>query len=209
MDKVYVSLMGVKVVMLTWLVFSFLLGSLPFSLWLARLAGKDLSQVADGNPGATNTWRAAGWQLGSLAFLLDISKGAFPVAMAAQIWGWHGSALFGTAIAPLLGSAFSPFLHGRGGKSLAVSFGIWIGLMTWQAPLVILPGLILMYWLQTSSLLAVLTALTCTALYLLRRSPEAAWWWVWGTQLLIITWKHRADWKKPPRWRWRTTGKTR
>ena len=184
-----------------WLGFSFLLGSIPFSLWLACLAGRDLRQVADGNPGATNVFRAAGWRVGLLALMLDISKAAFPVGMACHVWQWRSWPLLGAAIAPLFGSAFSPFLGFRGGKSLAVSLGMWIGLLTWQAPLVILPGLTLMYWLQTSALLAVMTGLFSLALYLAWRAPEGTWWAVWGVQALLILWKHRRDLSQPPQWR--------
>src|SRR6185369_17175691 len=107
----------------------FFSGALPFSAWLAHgLAGAELRQVGDGNPGAANAWKAGGWRVGALALVLDYLKGALPVAVAH--FGWHlaGFPLGAVAVAPILGHAFSPFLKFRGGKGLTVTFGAWTGL---------------------------------------------------------------------------------
>jgi glycerol-3-phosphate acyltransferase PlsY len=117
-------------------------GSLPLSLWAGRLLqGIDVRDYGDGNPGATNAWRAGGWQLGVPALLLDYLKGVIPVALAYFVAGVGGWSLVPVALAPVLGSAFSPFLRFRGGKSVAVTFGIWTGLTLGQGPIVL--GLLL------------------------------------------------------------------
>ena len=65
-----------------------LLGSIPFSPLLGRLVlGRDIRTVGDGNPGATNVGRAGGRALGALAAILDIAKGAVPVALAIELAG--------------------------------------------------------------------------------------------------------------------------
>lgn len=185
-----------------WTCFAFLCGSLPFSVWVSRLlAKKDARQVGDRNPGATNALRAGGWRVGLPAFLLDVSKGAFPVGMACFVWGWQGWALVPLALAPLLGSAFSPFLGFRGGKSLSVSLGVWIGLTLWEAPLVILASLSAAFLVQTVSGWAVVAALLAIAAYL-ALTGKAAWFWAFlGLQAALLLWKHRLDLRQAPRLR--------
>jgi glycerol-3-phosphate acyltransferase PlsY len=121
-----------------WAAFGFLCGALPFSVWVGHLAlGTDIRSHGDGNPGAFNVFRAGGRGWGGLAILLDGLKGLVPVAVANFGFGWTGWRLGLAAVAPILGHAFSPFLGGRGGKALAVTFGVWAGLTLWFAPLVL------------------------------------------------------------------------
>ena len=66
-----------------WIAAAFVCGSLPFSVWVGRLAlGKDIRAFGDGNPGATNVLRAGGKWLGAIAAVLDASKGFIPVGLA-------------------------------------------------------------------------------------------------------------------------------
>lgn len=113
----------------------FLSGSLMFSAWIARFAlRRDLTTVGDGNPGSTNVLKAGGKAWGGLAFILEICKGAIPVGLARYTVGITGWELVPIAIAPVLGHAFSPWLRFQGGKAMAVTFGIWIGLTLWTLP---------------------------------------------------------------------------
>lgn len=112
----------------------FFSGALMFSWWLARLRGKDLRQIGDGNPGAVNAFRAAGPVIGSLGLLLDFLKGMIPAGVG--FWHLHisGALLTLLILAPVLGHALSPFLRLRGGKGLAVTFGVWSGITLYQVP---------------------------------------------------------------------------
>ena len=102
---------------------AFLLGALPFSFWLARVAaGVDLRQVGSGNPGATNVLRAAGAGPALLALILDVSKGTVPVVVAHHLEAGE-TVLALTAFAALLGHVLSPFLALRGGKGVATAVG--------------------------------------------------------------------------------------
>lgn len=114
----------------------FLMGSLPVAVMLARLfTHRDPRDVGDHNPGSANAWRVAGPVVGLLAVILEGVKGSIPVALA--YWGWHvsGWALVPIMLAPVCGHMFSPFLHGRGGKGIAVTFGVWMGLTVWRVPM--------------------------------------------------------------------------
>lgn len=195
---------------LLWTVFAFFCGSLPFSVWISRLFGTDARAVGDGNPGATNALKAGGAVVGLIAFLLDVSKAAAPVGLAYQIWDWHGWEITPVALAPLFGSAFSPFLKFKGGRSLSVSLGIWIGLTLWEAPVVILTSLTIAFLVQTLPGLAVLAALLSTAAYLLLSGASPQFWVILGLQAILLAYTHRADLRQRPRLRkWLTGDKRR
>ena len=59
---------------IVWTVCAFLSGSFMFSYWLGLIAKKNLKTVGDGNPGALNLWKAAGYKLGIVGIILDFYK---------------------------------------------------------------------------------------------------------------------------------------
>ena len=108
---------------------AYLLGSIPFSFLLTKYISKaDIYHCGDGNPGAHNAWAIGGWKVGVPAIVLDVSKGALPVLLAQQVSGIATWALLPVAIAPILGHAFSPFLHFHRAKAVATTLGVWFGL---------------------------------------------------------------------------------
>ncbi len=185
---------------LLWTVLAFLSGSLPFSLWIGRLVARaDVRRYGDGNPGAANAWKAGGWRAGVPALLLDYLKGATPVALArfgAGISGWE---LVPVALAPILGHAFSPFLHFRGGKAVAATFGAWTGLTLWAGPTVLGLALGLAYALNATDAWSALFGLFVLLLYLLLSGAPAPFLAVWAGNFALVLWKHRRDLRTPPR----------
>ena len=181
-----------------WIAAAFVCGSLPFSVWVGRLAlGKDIRAFGDGNPGATNVLRAGGKWLGAIAAVLDASKGFIPVGLATFVMHFTSFELAAFALAPILGHAFSPFLEFKGGKAVGVTFGIWVGLTIWEAPTVL--GLMLAYWFQfvTVSGWAVMLALSSLGLYLVLAHPDPALLLVLVGNILILAWTHRSDLRQP------------
>ena len=108
---------------------AFLLGAFPFSVLIGRwFLSKDITAYGDGNPGAANVFRAGGRKLGYLAVFLDVAKGVPVVFLAYSYFGLPDLAIVAVAIGAILGHAFSPFLRWRGGKSVAVTFGVLLAL---------------------------------------------------------------------------------
>lgn len=183
-----------------WAIGAYLLGGVPFALVLGRLfAGVDIRHFGDGNPGAANAWRAAGWQLGLPALLLDGLKGALPVFLARYLAGLDGWPLAAVALAPILGHVLSPYLRFRGGKGLAVTFGVWTGLTFATGPLILGALLTVLYfnlepegWVVVGGTLGLTLALA----WLGASAPTLA---VAAATTLILAWTYRQALAWPPR----------
>lgn len=181
---------------------SFLCGSLPFSVWLSQmLRGTDARRFGDGNPGATNAFRAGGAAVGLLALLLDVSKGAAPVGLAYFNLSFRDAPMWLVAMAPLLGHAFSPFLGFKGGKGLAVTLGVWIGLTLWRMSVPALVLVLLWTALLDNAGWAVLLTLAGMLALLLVWYPDPLLLAVLAGQAVILAWTHRADLRRRPRLR--------
>jgi glycerol-3-phosphate acyltransferase PlsY len=101
----------------------------PFSLWVGRwLLGKDIRNYGDGNPGAANVFKAGGRKAGFLAVFLDVAKGVPFVFLAHSFFELPEAAVLGIAFSAILGHAFSPILQLKGGKAIAVTFGVVLAL---------------------------------------------------------------------------------
>lgn len=106
---------------------AYLLGSIPFGLILARLMGKgDLRKAGSGNIGATNALRTGGKALGAGTLILDMGKG-FVGVYVPFIWFGPDIAFF-TSLAVVLGHLFPVWLGFRGGKGVATTMGVLLGL---------------------------------------------------------------------------------
>lgn len=185
--------------MLLWLGVAFLSGSLPFSVWVGRLALQtDIRRFGDGNPGAANVLRAGGRRWAALALLLETFKGAIPVGLA-QGWGQlEGWPLAAIALAPVLGHAFSPFLKFRGGKAVAVTFGVWAGLTMWVVPPVLGLALAAWYALVPVDGWAVVLAMISLLAFLWFTQAGPVLLAVWAGNAAILAWKHRGDLRRLP-----------
>ena len=110
-------------------------GSLPFGWWAGRLKGIDIRRHGSGNIGATNVIRVMGKRIGIPVFILDMLKGFAPVAfaewwMAKQNAGESAATLVAVfcAAAAVLGHMFTFWLGFKGGKGVATSAGVLLGL---------------------------------------------------------------------------------
>lgn len=108
---------------------AFLLGACPFSVWIGRwFLKKDITRYGDGNPGAANVFRAGSVKLGLLAVLLDILKGIPFVYISYAVFDLPMKVVVAVGLAAILGHSFSPLLRFRGGKSVAITFGVIIAM---------------------------------------------------------------------------------
>ncbi|MEW6067934.1 MAG: glycerol-3-phosphate 1-O-acyltransferase PlsY [Nitrospirota bacterium] len=105
------------------LVISFIIGSIPFGIIVAKAKGVDLKKVGSRNIGATNVLRSIGKMPALLTLLGDILKGTVAVAIGRFFGvGLIFEGLMG--LTAILGHNFSMFLGFRGGKGVATSLGV-------------------------------------------------------------------------------------
>lgn len=125
----------------------YLSGSVLYARLLPRLLrGVDVAENSgDGNPGAANAIRLAGWPVGLLALLLELAKGGLPVYLAARMVDVRHPLFCLVLAGPVLGHAFPIGRPGRGGKAIAVSFGCLLGLLPIWQPLLLLAGLYIFF----------------------------------------------------------------
>ena len=120
---------------------AYLVGAVPFSYLIGRALGVDIHTKGSGNIGATNLGRVLGRKWGFLGFALDVVKGLVPTAYA----GWHlvGScqveqrhelpqwaqlAWLLVGAAAIVGHMYPVYLRFRGGKGVATSLGVVVGI---------------------------------------------------------------------------------
>jgi len=173
---------------------AFFCGSLPFSVWLAKIfLGVDVRKVGDGNPGAANAFRSGNKLLGLIVLLLDISKAAAPVGFAYFNLQMRGFPMLLVAVAPILGHAFSPFLAFRGGKALATALGVWIGLTIWKLSLPAIIGVTIGIILFTPPGWSVMLAMISILAVILVWLPDPLLIAIWLFEVLFLAWTHRKD----------------
>ncbi len=127
---------------------AYLIGGVPFAYLAGRRNGIDIRNCGNGNVGTVNAFRTLGWKSGFLVLLLDGLKGTL-VIVAGRVLGLSDIGLFTGALAVTAGHNWSPYIGFKGGKGVAVVFGISIGMMpviSWTAA----PFVFGVYWLTNS-----------------------------------------------------------
>ena len=112
------------------MILGYLIGSIPTAYIFGKISkGIDIRQHGSGNVGATNVFRVFGKGPGITVLLLDILKGIIAVAVLPDLLGLteilHRAAF---ALAVVCGHNWTIFLKFKGGKGIATSFGVLIGL---------------------------------------------------------------------------------
>jgi acyl phosphate:glycerol-3-phosphate acyltransferase len=168
---------------------SYLLGSIPFGLLVARILGKaDPRGAGSGNIGATNLLRTAGRTAGALTLLLDGGKGALAVAIGS---GLHpdGGALAG--IGAFFGHVFPVWLRFHGGKGVATLLGVALALH-WPTGLVAAGIWLLMLAVSRHSSVGGMSAAIATpvaASFFFRADLTLTFL----AMALVVLWRHRGN----------------
>ncbi len=207
---------------------AFLLGSIPFGLLIAKSQGIDIRQHGSGNIGATNVLRVMGKKHGIPCLLLDILKGFIPVAIAVNLiqiagrpvqvplglpeaWAMKlaaGDALKAqtahilTALFAVLGHNYSPWVGFKGGKGIATSAGVLLGLMPFAVLLLMVVWVLLFLTTRYVSVASVGAAVALPLLTLWGswhhgRIQDGTWnkpLFVFSLVIAILAiWKHRTN----------------
>ena len=163
---------------------SYLLGSIPTAYLFGKvLKGIDIRKVGSGNVGATNALRVLGKGAGITVLLLDILKGFIVVTLLADFFVqqpvlWQAQNLrILMGLCCICGHNWTIFLQFKGGKGIATSFGVLLGLGMKMPGLNIVVGLIVLSWFlvffifRIVSLASIVAALTLPVYCLLFKQP--------------------------------------
>ncbi len=126
----------------------YLSGGLLFAYFIPKIIKHvDITeQSEDKNPGAFNAFKYGGFWCGIFALTLEIFKGFAPVYAATKFVPPTSVLFIPVILAPVLGHAFSPFFKlKKGGKCIAVSFGVLLGSPAHLVCAVILAGFLIFF----------------------------------------------------------------
>ncbi|MBI1330047.1 MAG: glycerol-3-phosphate 1-O-acyltransferase PlsY [Alphaproteobacteria bacterium] len=172
------------------LLFGYLLGSIPFGLIFARIAGAgDVRQIGSGNIGATNVLRTGNRWAAGATFVFDAAKGATAVLLTQQFFG-DELAVF-AALGAILGHLFPVWLGFKGGKGVSTYFGIMTSLAWPVGLLAAASWLAIAVVFKISSLSALVTVVLGIVFMILFHHPLYA---TLAAALAAIIWyMHRAN----------------
>lgn len=107
-------------------VIAYLLGSIPSALIVGKIGYNiDIREHGSGNLGATNTFRVLGKKAGMIVMLSDILKGTIAVLIPLLFDAEVNRLIIG--IFAVLGHTYPLFAKFKGGKAVATSGGIFLG----------------------------------------------------------------------------------
>jgi len=133
---------------------SYLIGSIPTAYIFGRvLKGIDIRKFGSGNIGATNALRVLGKWPGITVLVLDILKGFIAVVFLGNLVVVRMGGLAETSARILLGLScicghnWTIFLKFKGGKGMATTLGVLLGLAVRVAGLNLIFALVILTWL--------------------------------------------------------------
>lgn len=106
---------------------AYLLGSIPSGLWIGQAFFKiNIREHGSGNTGTTNTFRILGPKAGTIVFIIDFLKGTL-AALLPLIFHAQGISPVVFGLVAVLGHTFPIFAQFKGGKAVATSAGMLLG----------------------------------------------------------------------------------
>ncbi|MGJ9460501.1 glycerol-3-phosphate 1-O-acyltransferase PlsY [Oceanobacillus sp. CF4.6] len=137
-------------------ILAYFLGSIPSALIVGKIGYKiDIREHGSGNLGATNTFRVLGFKAGIIVTFSDILKGTvatlLPFFLGADIY------ILAIGIFAVIGHTYPIFAKFKGGKAVATSAGIILGMYPLLFAIMITTFLITLYFSKYVSLSSMIT----------------------------------------------------
>jgi glycerol-3-phosphate acyltransferase PlsY len=177
------------------ILFAYLLGSVSTAIVLSRLLGlPDPRGYGSGNPGATNILRGGGKKAAAVVLLGDMLKGLVPVLIAKAVGG--AEMVVGlTGLAAFIGHLYPIFFNFQGGKGVATSLGVLLGLSPLVGLAAVGTWLVIAVVFRYSSLSA-LVAAVLVPLYMAWLAPVPVWIASALLMSAMLLWRHRSNIEK-------------
>ncbi len=147
---------------------SYLIGSIPTAYIFGRvLKGIDIRKLGSGNVGATNAMRVLGKCPGIIVLIIDILKGFFPVVLLINFIKIENVPvdllLIVLGISCILGHTWTIFLNFKGGKGMATTLGVLIGMATKIPGLSLVLGTLIFTWVIVFIIFRIVSLASVTA----------------------------------------------
>jgi glycerol-3-phosphate acyltransferase PlsY len=174
------------------IILGYLVGAIPTGLLVVRLlAGEDIRRHGSGNIGTVNVLRVAGPGTAAVVLVVDILKGIVPVVLALRL-GLAPWTVVLCGLAAIVGHNWSVFLGFQGGKGIATSFGVLLGL-SWQAAAVAAAVWLITVALTRYASLGSLLAVVSVPITLWRLHQPDAYMYLGVVVALLAIYRHRAN----------------
>lgn len=179
----------------------YLLGSIPNGYVLGRLRGVDLRKAGSGNIGATNAFRVLGKKWGMLVFVLDFCKGLAAVLFA-EIVGSRSPALSPElvgilgGVSAILGHNFPVWLGFKGGKGIATSGGVLVGLLPFVTAILVPLWILVFLFTRYVSVASITVAIALPILTALNAFNDTHGWTLLVFSIAVgalAVWRHRGN----------------
>jgi glycerol-3-phosphate acyltransferase PlsY len=181
---------------------AYLLGALPFGFLIARAKGVDIRTVGSGNIGATNVFRCVSKPLGIVTFALDVGKGyagctLVPWLAAYYLGGATGDMPFRVCCGFLavVGHNWPVYLGFKGGKGVATSAGLLLGLAPAACGVALLVWIVTMLISRYVSLSSIMAAVALGVAAWPYSPTDTGWWFpvVLDALAALAIWRHRSN----------------
>jgi glycerol-3-phosphate acyltransferase PlsY len=172
---------------------SYLLGSVPTGLWLGlRLRGIDIREHGSKNIGATNTLRVLGKGLGALALAGDMFKGLVAVVVFGGCAATWSHLPLACGVAAIMGHTASVFLKFKGGKGVATSAGVFLGLAPFPMLAALAVFAVVVWFTRMVSAASISAALAFVVAIFLLGGPVPMRV-IAVLVAVVIVWRHRSN----------------
>ncbi len=181
------------------IIVSYLIGSIPTGYWISRLKGIDVRQHGSGNLGATNVFRVLGKPAGIVTLVVDALKGVICVTWIAYLFANSHINLDWLRVlngfAAIIGHNWTIFLKFKGGKGVATSAGIIIGLEPYAFLICLIIFLILVSLTRIVSIGSLSTALALPIIFIWKHEPLPQLIFALVASILVI-YRHKENIKR-------------
>ena len=180
---------------------AYLLGSIPTAVWIGKAKyGVDVREHGSKNAGATNTFRVLGKKPGVVVFSIDVIKGFVAVMLpfVAGVGDWNSEELIHVklvcALLAVIGHVLPVFAQFNGGKGVATSLGVIIGVHPAAAGICVALFLIVFIISHFVSLGAIVAATSFPLTIIFFFKTNSVWLMVFSITLsLAVIYAHRKN----------------
>ncbi|MCF6202866.1 MAG: glycerol-3-phosphate 1-O-acyltransferase PlsY [Methylococcaceae bacterium] len=180
--------------MIEWLLIplAYLIGSISSAIIVCQVRGlDDPREQGSGNPGATNVMRIGGKKAAAITLMGDALKGLIPVLLSKSL-GVDSIVLSLVVLAAFLGHLYPVFFDFKGGKGVATTLGVTLG-VNFLLGAVVAGTWFIVYKTSKISSLSALVAAVLTPFYVWLITSDKYLLVVFVLISIILLWRHKSN----------------